>query len=247
MAVGFDAASESHTGTTGSVSAATFSWTHAGGAGPKGALVAIMNSSDDQDIISGVTINSVAMTAVSGGAVGTPNTGEQGYVKWYHLGTYATAGNVTVEVTRTNNTNELWAVSITTTAGGGMDTAVHTAGIVTTSSTSSTFVEQSVDDGSPGTNSMRFGAAHFGHISPPAAGANSTMLHSIDYGARGGAVCRETTAGQGSRSVGFSVGGSDDVAAVYFAVKETAAAGGSAFMKLAGSRFSLAGHSGLAA
>jgi hypothetical protein len=50
-------------------------------------------------------------------------------------------------------------------------------------------------------------------------------LDSEDFGARIVALCRETTAGQGSRSVGWSSGASDDRAAVYVAVYETSGSG----------------------
>jgi len=57
----------------------------------------------------------------------------------------------------------------------------------------------------------------------PSDGANSTLLQSIDFGAQIAGAWRETTVGQGSRLVGASDGTSDDLAAIYLAVREIGA------------------------
>jgi hypothetical protein len=67
---------------------------------------------------------------------------------------------------------------------------------------------------------MRFAAAYTGGATPLAQGTNSTSLQSLDSTALGSSFVRETTAGQGSRSVGFATGTTDDYAAVFVAVRE---------------------------
>jgi hypothetical protein len=222
MAVAFDASSESHTGTTGSASEASYSWTHTPAGTPKGVLVFAFNSSDNIDDMGVVTYGGVAVAAVTGGAA-SENSAEGGWVKTYFLGSGIPTGAQTVVVNRTNNAFNMYAVCVTVTATG--DTEVYEAGIVLTSAPSGGLQsEQSVTDGSPGTNSMRFAGTHTGLLDVPGPGANSTALQSIDYGSICAAVVRETTAGQGSRSVGFSTGSNDDYATVHLAVIEAAAA-----------------------
>lgn len=213
MSVAHDAVTESHTGTTGSVSQASFSWTHTPAGTPKGVLVYVFNTSSGTDIVTGVTYGGVPMTAVSGG-LAADTVGEPGNCKAYFLGTNIPTGNQTVTVSRTNNANELYAVAITVTAT--TDTKVTG---VTVQQGDQTPAQASVNDGSPGTNSVRYAGAHYGGAAIPVAGANSTALVGIDFGARTVGVVRETTAGQGARSVGFA-DVSDDWACVLLAVVE---------------------------
>jgi hypothetical protein len=86
-----------------------------------------------------------------------------------------------------------------------------------------------VDDGSPGTNSLRFAGAHSGETLGAETGANSTQIGT--FASAGGitvhwGVVRETTAGQGARPVGFADTLTDDTAAVFLAVIEVAAVSG---------------------
>jgi hypothetical protein len=220
MAVSPDVATESHTGTAGSASEASFSWSHTGAAsGVKGVLVFTFVNANANDAL-GVTYGGVQMAPVSGGrAVDTVT--EPGDCKAWFLSTGVPQGTKTVVVTRNNNANVMYAVACTVLAASNMDTDVHTAGIVLVQE-DNTLAEQSVTDGSPGSNSLRYAGVNSGLATPPAQGASSTALQSIDFTSRGCAVVRETTAGQGARSVGFSSGTSDDVAAVHLAVKEIA-------------------------
>jgi len=216
--VAFDAASESHTGTVGSVSEASFSWTHTTSASPEGVLVFTYNISTATVLCTGVTYGGVAMTAVTGGEA-AKSGGEEGTCKAWFLASSIPTGNQTVVVSRTNNSTECYAVAITVTAGAA--TEVYEAGIVTIATTTA-LAEQNVDDGSPGTNSLRFSGVFTGKASPPVAGANSTLLHSMDVAATTVSIStvRETTAGQGSRLVGHTYVTSDDVAAIHLAVRE---------------------------
>jgi hypothetical protein len=218
MAVLFDAFSESHTGTSGSASQASFSWTHTPVGTPAGVLVFVATNANSA-LITSVTYGGVAMTAVSGGeAIDTG--GEPGRMTAYFLATGIPTGARTVTVTRTNNTTVMYAVAITVTADSTPE--VYEAGIVLLEN-DGTLAVQAVDDGSPGTNSLRFAAINSGLSSVPAAGTGSTVLGGVDFGARVVQVVRETTGGEGSRDVGFSSATSDDRAAVHLAVREAPA------------------------
>lgn len=220
MAVAHDAASESHTGTTGSASEASFNWAHTPVGTPKGALVFVKCSGSALDRVTGVNYGASAMTAVVGGrAVDTAT--EAGSVKAYFLGSSVPTGAQTVTVNRSNNSDVLWAVAITVTAAS--DTEI--TGIVLAQE-DGTLAEVAVDDGSPGSNSMRYAGLYSGLAAVPTVGANTTALHDIDFGAKVASVVRETTAGQGARSLGWSDGTTDDVAAVYLAIKESSPGGG---------------------
>lgn len=191
----------------------TFSWTHTPAGTPSGVLVFVMRVDDDADAVSGVTYGGTAMTAVSGGFA-LDSSGEQGNCKAYFLGSSVPTGAQTVQVSVTAGTEHVaWAITVTSVG----DTA--TAGVVLLQG-DGTLAEQSVNDGSPGSPSLRYAAGFTGLASPPSAGANSTSLDAIDQGTLGFAVCRETTAGQGSRPVGFSSGSTDDRAFVHLAVTE---------------------------
>ena len=120
-------------------------------------------------------------------------------------------------VTRTNNAASIYAVCVTVTATG--DTEISDVVLL---QEDQALIEWDVDDGSPGTNSMRYAGVNSGDSSVPPPGANSTALVDMDYSPtyhRTDAVVRETTAGQGARPVGF-VDSVDDVAAVLVAISE---------------------------
>lgn len=220
MAVAHDFASESHTGAVGSISEASFTWSHNPGVAPKGVLVFVANLVSASDIVSSVTYGGVEIPAVTGGAAADTAT-ELLYMKAYFLGAgIPTTDPADVVVNRTNNTDELWAVCITIDAAAGKDLAA--LGVVLLQE-NGTLAEQSVDDGSPGTNSLRYAAGASGLGAFPPTGANSTALFDFDTGNQTAAVVRETTAGQGARSVGFTSGTSDDRAFVHLAIKEVAA------------------------
>ena len=226
MAVAFDAATESHTGTSGSTSATSFTWDHVPSGTPSAVLVFTFTNANANDATA-VTYGGVPLVAVTGGrAVDT--AGEAGDCKLWLLERTTLTGTQPVVVSRNNNGNEMYAVSITVTAATA---AVECTGIQLTQ-TDGTWSELSVDDGSlSGTNSVRFAAVNSGlsgivdNPSTPGTnnlsrGANSTAVLDIDFGNRVIFVVRETTAGTGSRSVGFSATTSDDRAAVHVAVRE---------------------------
>lgn len=174
------------------------------------------------DLITGVTWNSVAMTRLYQ-AVDTDT--EPGSVVAYFLDNVT---NGTITVSRTNNAVATvgYAASISaarvTRAYQVITRVSSTQNTDANTSTTGTGAsgEVSVDDGSPGTSSMRFAAAYTGAATPVAQGTNSTALQSLDSTALGSSFIRETTAGQGSRSVGFATGTTDDWAMVAVAVRE---------------------------
>lgn len=225
MAVAHDAVSESHTSTTASVSEASFSWTHTPVGTPKGVFVVVYTMGSTTDHVTSVTYNGVTMARTSGGAASVSAGDEPGRADLFELGSSVPAGAQTVVVTRTNDAIEMYANAVTVTAGA--DTEVYSAGIVLVQA-NSTLAEQNVTDGSTGVDSLRYAAAYLGYSAPPGPGTNSTSLAgsaNIDVGNYGARIVRETTAGQGSRPVGFTAGTTDDIAAIHWAVREVVATG----------------------
>ncbi len=214
MAVAHDASSESHsTGT--SVSEASFTWTHTPAGTPRGVLVFTYTKAGGDDALS-VTYGGVSLTAVSGGRA-TDTAGEPADCKAWFLGSGIPTGAQSVVVNRNNNTNPMLAHCVTVTAA--TDTGTGTPVLV---QEDGTVAEQSVNDGSPGTNSVRYAGFYWGTSTALTAGANSTALQASGFSGSGANLARETTAGQGARSVGFSEATSDDRAGVHLAVKEAA-------------------------
>lgn len=133
-----------------------------------------------------------------------------------------------ITVTRTNNAHVMYGVAATVTA----DTDTSVVGTNKFEGVgSSTDLSLSISDSSPGTDSLRFAGINSGlnavvlTTTTTAADtlvkdSNSTALQSIDFGTRVAGVVRETTAGQGSRSVGFNSETSEDAAVVALAVYE---------------------------
>lgn len=218
MSIAFD----SHSVSSVSTSASSFSWIHTPVGTPAGVYVATITSNSATEHATAVTYGGVSLTAETGGSA-VDTAGEPGVATLWSLNSSVPSGAQSVVVTRTNDAIEMIAYAITVTSGGGCSVA----GIVLLQE-DGTIAEQLVDDGSPGTNSVRFAAGYCGAATAPTAGANSTLLDSIaTLGAstRSAALVRETTAGQGSRSIGMVRGASDDRAVVHWAVKETAPSG----------------------
>lgn len=212
----FDAGSESHTGTTGSTSQTSFTWNHTPVGVPKGILVFVFTNANADDI-STVTYGGVTMSQIAEAAAATA---EPGRTTLFYLGSGIPTGTQAVVVNRTNNTDVMYAVAISVVAT--RDTEAYATTIVT-ENTVGTLAQQSISDGrSGGSLSTRFAAINTGLAAPPSAGANSTDVHNIDFGARGASVVRETVPGTGARNIGFSSGTSDDRATIYVAVREIA-------------------------
>ena len=217
MAVGYVASASS--GSQASV--ATFNIGTLG-TGARAGIVFVCIHNSATDIITGVTWNSVAMTELY---KATDTDTEPGVTKAYFLNNVT---NGVITVSRTNNT--VVTVGYAASISADKDCAAYQT-ITRVSSTQNTNAntsttgtgasgEVAVDDGSPGTSSMRFAAAYSGAATPPSNGTNSTALQVLDSTSYGSRFVRETTAGQGSRSVGGATGTTDDWALVAVAVRE---------------------------
>ena len=234
--VSHDTSAESHTGTTGSTSEASFPINITIAAGAKGVAVGVWTLAN-ADYVGTVDIDGGggSLTQFSEAA---DTAGEPMRMTAFFMANPPTGARV-ITVNRTNNATVMYAIAHSVLATSTVE--VYTAGIVLLQE-SQTLAEQNVDDGSPGTNSLRFAFVGYGG-GAPAAGANSTIGQGI---AASGASCRsyyETVAGQGSRPVGASTGVADDVAAIHFAIREVPAS--STFQVMVGPSFSLVGSRGL--
>lgn len=221
MAVAHDNHSESHTGTTGSASEASFTWSHDPVGVPRGVIVFVINmASASPSNATSVTYDGVNLSTVSGG-LAEDTAGESGMCEAWFLGSgIPTTDPANIVVNRVNDADEMIAFAATVTANG--DTEVYVPGIVLLQG-DGTLAEQNVDDGSPATNSVRYAAGFSGLAAFPPTGANSTGLHNFDTGNQTAAFVRRTNAGVGSLPVGFSSGTSDDRAIVHLAIRELAA------------------------
>jgi hypothetical protein len=217
MAVAHDAASLSHANTTGSVSQASFAWTHTPVGTPAGVLVFTFSTTSANETATAVTYGSATLSAVSSGAAADTSTETGRCTAWFvGTGTIPT-GAQTVTVTRTNNTVVMYAIAVTVTATGTTET-----GTPVLAQENAAVAELSTDDGSlSGTNSLRYSGLYYGGVATANnAGANSTLLYEQDQSTlRCISAVRETTAGTGARSVGFS-NSSDDRAQVALAIRE---------------------------
>jgi hypothetical protein len=215
VSVAHDAVSEDPTGTSASA-ANPQTWTHTPSGTPKGVLVFTISAfgGGSTDGVSGCTYGGVAMTEV---AVAHDTASEPAHTRVFFLGASIPTGAQTVSVSKSAGCNT-WCVAITVTAAGDTET---TGSVLLQED--GTLAQQSVDDGSPGTNSMRYAGGFWGASAIPGLGANSTTVHDIDVGTSTARVVRETTAGQGSRLVGFTDAGSEDRAIVHIAIKEVSA------------------------
>jgi hypothetical protein len=181
MAVAFDAATESHTGTTGNTSSASFTWNHTGGASARAALVFVFTDQNATLHDTSVTYGGVAMTAVPYTA--SDSDTEPAAVRAYILDNCGT-GTKAVVVNRTNDAVAMYAVAFTVQAASACE--VYNAGVKTyggstantgassNGSGTGTLALASVDDGSPGTNSLRFMGRFLGTSAVTAAGAGSS-------------------------------------------------------------------------
>lgn len=215
MAVSYDNSSIS--AAAGNVTSFTFN--HTSSVGVKGVIVFVF---DFNNVImtSSVNYGDTTMTKITG-AVAKDVSGEPCYLQTFFLGSGISSGEKTITVSKSEGNVTSYAICVSFLANG--NTELSSAVLL---DESGTYSEQNVDDGSPGTNSLRVCAGFSGNSPLLTAGENSTYLVGVSPGgfSRSINLCRETTAGQGSRPVGFSYAISDDRAAVHIAVKEIVAA-----------------------
>jgi len=217
MAVALDFATEAPDYPYTSVT--SYSWSHNPTGTPRAVVVFVYTAGTNGSTktVTGVTYDGVAMTDMTGLAVADTAT-EQGRIDTFFLGaSVPTTDPATVVVSRTSNTTAMGGVVVTLTAGD--DTEIYEAGAVLLQENAA-ISSQAVDDGSTGVDSLRLAAAYYGGPNPaPVDSANTSLIISEDWGAYGFTCGRETTAGQGSRSVGFTAS-ADDRAVIHFAVRE---------------------------
>lgn len=223
---GIDATTESHTGTTGSTSQASFDISHALGAGARGLLVfTFVNANADN--ATSVKLDpaglNIDVPAVSGGrAVDT--AGEPGDCKaWFlsDVGPAMAGGTRTIRINRTNNANVMYAVAVSYVGAYPME-VVNTPTLQQTDGTLAVVAQDTVRRTAIRMAAINSGLADVGAAAANtlAVGAGTTLAQSIDFGTRVAAVAYETTKGSGSRSMGWSAATSDDRAAVYLAIAE---------------------------
>ena len=229
MSVAHDAVSESHTGTTGVASVASFTWDHVPTGTPRSALVFTLAIGANP--VTSVTYGGTSMTAVPYTAYDSDT--EPGFVQAWFLDNCGT-GTKAVVVNRTNNAVVTYATCMTQTAASacevylaGVKTVAGSGSQQTAASSSGTgvataYAAMTLDDGSPGTNSIRYLAIHNGGSSVATASTNVTSngtSASIDFGLYTFATYRETTPSQGAKSL--TVGTiADDLAVIGLAVRE---------------------------
>jgi hypothetical protein len=230
MAVAHDAVSESHTGTAGVANVTSFTWNHVPTGSPRSALVFTLAIGANP--VTGVTYGGVAMTAVPYTAYDSDT--EPGFVQAWFLDNVA-AGTQAVVVSRTSNAVVTYATCMTQTADKACE--VYTAGVKTRAAsgseqtaasssatgTSTTWSSLALDDGSPGTNSLRYMAIYSGAPSVSTASTNTTTngtSASIDFGNYVFFTMRETTPSQGSKTLTITTAISDDLAVIGLAVRE---------------------------
>ena len=219
MAVVHDTSSKSAVST----GVASFSWSHAGSASIAGIVVFVVVQAD-ADHLTSVTYGGITLTEHGTFAQDTATEPGRCYVCW--LGASVPTGTQTVEVTRVNNAVNMMGIAASVTSDASRDIELYGTSF-TTDNNDGTLAERNIDDGSPGSDSIRYCGGWSGRTIAQigTGGTNSTLLQQSNVGSGSMNACRETTPGQGSRPVGFSAGTSDDRAMTYFALREIIAAG----------------------
>jgi hypothetical protein len=216
MAVGFRA------GNNATFAASVASYTvnlNTSGGRAAGLIFAVTYANSGNSIFTGATIGGTNAPKVTGSDA-SDTALEPGHVEAYFLDDITQGASVAFTATRTNNTvvAGIWAICFSTA------TAAEPFGIILLQADGA-YAEQAVDDGSPGTNSLRAACGFYGGATPQPVGAATTIVSVTNDQTAFGSNCgRETTAGQGARNVGFTQATSDDRAAVHLAVREIPAA-----------------------
>jgi len=213
---------ESHSGTTGSTNEGSFSWPFTVAGTPEGAVVFVFQvgaGAADGDYCTGVTYGGASLTALNSGNYVADAVGEPGSVKAYFLGNNVPQGNVTVTVNRTNNAVEMWAVVCIVSATG---TTCTTAGLQTATNDGGSWGGFTINDGSPGANSLRVMGVYNGNntVYSGATGTTTATSIRIDFGNYTCGLYVETFASEGSTSIALISPTTSDIAAIGFAITE---------------------------
>jgi hypothetical protein len=212
MAVGFRAGAKATF--AASVASYTVNLNTSGGLAA-GLIFAVTFANSGNSIFTGATIGGTTAPKVTGSDA-SDTLGEPGHVEAYFLDNITQGASVAFVANRTNNTvvAGIWAICFSTAA------AAEAFGVILIQGDSA-YAEQAVNDGSPGTNSMRAACGYYGGATPQPVGAATTIVGTTQDQTAFGANCgRETTAGQGARNVGFTQATLDDCAAVHLAIRE---------------------------
>ena len=214
MTIAHDAATESHTGTTGwTTSPNPFTFNHTPVGTPRGVLLFCFVNANESAAFPSASYGGVAMSAIVGGEA-VDSSGEPGRCKTFFLGSGILTGTRTVSITHNASSGVKYAVVMTMTAAAN----TTQVGTIVLFQSDGTLTEQNVNSGTQ--VAIRYAGINSGLSAEPNAGPNSTVVHGIDFGSRTNRVVRETTVGAGNRPVGFTTSTSDDRAAVHLAVTE---------------------------
>lgn len=216
MAVAHDAATA--LGAAFATTPDPYTFTHTPVGTPRGILLLVAHANTATDDFVSATYGGVPMTEVTGSKA-TDTVTQPGLVKAFFLGSGIPTGAQTVSIDHLASNINHWAVCISVTAAA--DTEI--SGTPVLLQEDGTLAEQNVGTGT-GT-AMRYAMLYTGMATLPGVGASSTSLGSLDIGTTGFVCARETTAGAGSRPVGFSTGTTDSRAAVHLSVAEVSGGG----------------------
>lgn len=193
-----------------------FTFSHTGGASPKGVLVGI-GATGDTDVIGGggVTYGGVATARRSLG-IAQDAVGETCSAYWYFLGSGVPGGTQTVSIDHTATGVTKVAYCITINADGDVE-------IVTDGRLQGDQADPQISLNSGLLQAMRFFLISSGHNSPASLSLISgmTALGDATTGIESIVVARETNPSTGNTTVGWTAA-SDDVAMVALAVAEIA-------------------------
>ena len=204
---------ESHTGTTGSVSEASYTFALGqAGDSPKGVLVFAM-SYGAADLSTAVTYGGTSLSRVTGGMAADTAT-EQGRVAAWFLGSSVPSGAQNVVVTRSNNANPSYSVAFL--LGGAADLTNAVTPVLQQENAAG--AAQTIDPGT--TTSIVLAGLYTGSATAPGASTSMTLAQTLSgtYAYAFGAAY-ETTPTTGSRSRGCT-SGNDDLAHVILAISE---------------------------
>lgn len=181
------------------------SFTHTPSGTPRGVVVMIAHGTTASDIVVGVTYGGVAMTRI--GSI-SDALGEPGRAYSYFLGVGVPAGAQTVSVDRTEATTSVLVVAITVTGVDDME-AYGFGGIAGDLVNPRAIVGSSGNRISTGFLIVYSGLNALASLT--AVDADTTIIQDNDFGIFVATCCRRTTAGEGTKTIGYTAG-SDDVA-----------------------------------
>lgn len=216
MTVAHDAVTEDVTQTLGWDAAADpYTFDHTPSGTPRGIAV-FLNQATSGDMVSGVTYGGVAMSRVQ---IASDTATEPWTCYCYFLGASIPTGTQTVSIDHTGGTSgttAFYCVSVTAAA----DTEIGTSAIDEGDQANPS---AALDTGS--NSSLRYAFIRSGlpNVTDLALLTDMSAVLSEDHGASVTRLDRQTTASTGSFTIGWT-SSSDDVAAIYIAIQEVAAA-----------------------